>query len=60
MFYADYSEELLKHLLHLRGVIDCPNVIAPRANPPMSETEWRELDWVLDRIGYKKHWPDIP
>lgn len=52
MFYDDYPEELLKRLLHLRGVLDSPAVIAPRQAPPISEVEWRELGWVLDRIGY--------
>jgi dihydrodipicolinate synthase/N-acetylneuraminate lyase len=51
-FYMDHSEELLKKMLHLRGVIDCPAVIEPRQAPPMSEVEWREFEWVLRRIGY--------
>jgi dihydrodipicolinate synthase/N-acetylneuraminate lyase len=59
-FYLDYSEELLKSMLHSRGVIDCADVIAPRACPPMSEIERGELDWVLDRIGFRKTWPQIP
>lgn len=54
MFYMDYSEELLKRMLHLRGVIDCAAVISPRQSRPMSEVEWRELEWVLDRIGYPR------
>lgn len=60
MFYNDYSEELLKRLLHLRGVLDCPAVIAPRQAPPISDIEWRELDWVLDRIGYPQKGLHIP
>lgn len=56
-FYWDYSEELLKLMLHERGVIDCPDVIAPRASAPVGDAERRELNWVLDRIGWRKSWP---
>ncbi len=59
-FYLDYPEELLKAMLHARRVIDCPQVIAPAAASPMSDVERREFDWVLDRIGWRKRWPDIP
>jgi len=52
MFYNDYSEELLKRLLHLRGILDCSAPIAPRQASQMTDIEWRELDWVLKRIGY--------
>ncbi|MCP4640855.1 MAG: dihydrodipicolinate synthase family protein [bacterium] len=58
MFYTDYSEELLKAMLHLRGIIDCPHVIPPRRDLPMSEVEWQELRWVLERIGYARGWGD--
>ncbi|MEZ6054227.1 MAG: dihydrodipicolinate synthase family protein [Planctomycetaceae bacterium] len=51
-FYLDYSEELLKAMLHRRGIIDHPDVIAPRACAPMSQIERREFDWVLERIGF--------
>ena len=54
MFYMDHPEELLKRMLHFRGVIDCPAVIEPRQAPPMSEVEWREFEWVLRRIGYPR------
>ncbi|WP_339910959.1 dihydrodipicolinate synthase family protein [Symmachiella dynata] len=59
-FYLDYSEELLKTMLHERGVIDCPDVLAPPAAPAMSAVEQAELDWILDRIGWRKRWPNIP
>ncbi|MFH1741162.1 MAG: dihydrodipicolinate synthase family protein [bacterium] len=59
-FYLDYPDELLKKMLHERGVIDCPDTIAPRAFSPMSEAEWREFNWVLNRIGWRKKWPRIP
>ena len=59
-FYMSYPEELLKKMLHARGVIDTPAVLAPPAAAAMSEFEWREFNWVLDRIGWRKQWPDIP
>jgi len=59
-FYLDYSEELLKRMLYDRGVIDCPDIIAPRAAPAMSEAEREAFDRVLDRISWRKKWPDIP
>lgn len=58
-FYDAYSEELLKIMLHERGIIDHPDIIAPRAKQPMSEIEWREFNWVLDRIDWRKQWPEI-
>lgn len=60
VFYNDYPQELLKKMLHARGVIDCPKVIPPPAAAPMSEAEQREFEWTLDRIGWRKRWPDIP
>ncbi len=59
-FYLDYPEELLKSMLHERGVIDCPDVLAPPASVPMSEVERAEFAWVLDRIGWRIQWPEIP
>lgn len=58
-FYLDYPEELLKTMLHARGVMNCPRVLDPPASAPMSEVERREFNWVLDRIGWRKQWPDI-
>lgn len=58
-FYDNYSEELLKAMLHMRDVIDYPNIIPPRAKEPMSKIEWREFNWVLDRIGFRKKWTDL-
>lgn len=58
MFYIDYSEELLKWMLHTRGVMDCPKVLSPPAAPPMSDIERQELNWVLERIGWKKGWEE--
>jgi dihydrodipicolinate synthase/N-acetylneuraminate lyase len=50
-FYLDYPEELLKWILHRRGVISDPTVLAPPAAPPMGDIERQEFEWVLDRIG---------
>lgn len=52
-FYLDYPEELLKEMLHIRGLIDDPSVIAPPASAPMSPVERSEFEWVLRRIGLK-------
>jgi dihydrodipicolinate synthase/N-acetylneuraminate lyase len=59
-FYLDFPEELLKWMLHERGVIDCPRIIEPRARAPMGDAERNEFAWVLDRIGWRKKWPQIP
>ena len=53
-FYLDYSSELLKAMLHRRGLLACPKVIPPSGTAPMSKVEWREFEWVLDRIGFAK------
>jgi 4-hydroxy-tetrahydrodipicolinate synthase len=55
-FYLDCPEELLKRMLHQRGILDCPEIIAPRAAAPMSDVEAREFEWVLDRIDWTKAW----
>ncbi len=60
MFYNDHSNELLKAMLHRRGVMDCPDVIPPRAPGRMTDIEAREFEWILKRIGFDKKWPDIP
>jgi 4-hydroxy-tetrahydrodipicolinate synthase len=52
MFYQDHNRELLKGMLHRRGVIDYPGVIPPAPGAPMSEVERREFEWVLRRIGF--------
>jgi 4-hydroxy-tetrahydrodipicolinate synthase len=51
-FYLDYPEELLKLMLHLRGLIEDPAVISPAAAAPMSPVERREFEWILRKIGY--------
>ncbi len=59
-FYDNYPEELLKAMLYEQGIIDHPEVITPRAKEPMSKIEWREFNWVLDRIGFRNKWTNIP
>ncbi len=61
VFYDTYSEELLKQMLHMRGIIDCAKIIPPaRASRPMSQVEWDEFRWVLDRIGFEKPLVPLP
>lgn len=54
MFYNDHPDQLLKQMLHSRGVIDNPAVISPEGTPPLSDVEWREFSWVLKRVGLNK------
>jgi len=58
-FYEANSEELLKRMLHMRGIIDHPGIYGPLAAKPLSEVEWQEFNWTLDRIGFNKMWPDL-
>jgi 4-hydroxy-tetrahydrodipicolinate synthase len=60
MFYSEHNRELLKEILHRRGVIDCPKVIPPVGRAMMSELKWREFEWILERVGLTSRWPDIP
>ena len=60
IFYQDHNRELLKGMLHRRGIIDCPKVIPPPSGTPMSDVERREFEWVLRRIGFDKGWPERP
>jgi hypothetical protein len=57
-FYLDYPEELLKSMLHRRGIIDHPAVLAPPAGAPMSDVERREFEWILKRIGFDDRFAD--
>ncbi len=57
MFYENYSEQLLKAMLHKRGIIEHANVISPAAKAPMSQIEWQEFNWILQRIGFDEKWP---
>jgi dihydrodipicolinate synthase/N-acetylneuraminate lyase len=58
-FYEANSEALLKKMLHMRGIIDHPDIYGPLAAKPLSQIEWREFNWTLDRIGFKRKWPDL-
>jgi len=60
LFYDMYPDELLKRMLYIRGVIDCPRLIEPSGRAPMSEIEWREYEWILERVGLKRPWTEIP
>jgi dihydrodipicolinate synthase/N-acetylneuraminate lyase len=55
-FYLEYPEELLKRMLHVRGVLDCAKVIEPAASAPMSDAEWRAFEGVLERVGLASRW----
>jgi 2-keto-3-deoxy-L-arabinonate dehydratase len=59
LFYMDYSAELLKEMLHRRGVLACPKEIPPAEVAPMSDVERREFEWILNRIGLYQQ-PDVP
>jgi dihydrodipicolinate synthase/N-acetylneuraminate lyase len=60
MFYREHSKELLKGILHRRGIIDCPKVIPPTGVAPMSDVKAEEFEWILKRVGLTGRWPDIP
>ncbi len=51
----------LKMMLHMRGIIDTPNLCQPDDQPPAyGEVEMEQFRWTLDYIGWNKQWPDIP
>ena len=58
-FYESYPEALLKQMLHMRGIIDHPGIYGPLAGRPLSQIEWREFNWILDRIGFRKDFSDL-
>lgn len=57
-FYLEYPAQLLKQMLHRRGIIDCPLELLP-ASKPMSAADQQAFDWVLERTGLTARWPDI-
>ena len=59
MFYQDYSEELLKKMLHRRGIIRCPDPLKPCVPVRMSDVQWKEFCWALDRIPFTR-WTGKP
>jgi dihydrodipicolinate synthase/N-acetylneuraminate lyase len=62
MFYSSSNWlRNLKMMLHMRGIIDTPNMCLPDDEPPAySKTVMDEYLWTLDHIGWTKQWPDIP
>lgn len=63
MFYgSDNWLRNLKMMLHMRGIIDSPNLCLPDDDipPPHSPVVMEQYLWVLNRIGWMKTWPDIP
>ncbi len=52
----------LKMMLHMRGIIDTPNLCPPEDDvpPAYGKTVMDEYLWTLDHIGWNKKWPDIP
>ena len=60
MIYTEHGRELLKYMLWRRGIMECPKVIPPVGAEKMSEIKYRELEWVLQRVGLTNRWPDIP
>lgn len=52
VFYEAYPEELLKVMLHMRGLIECPDILPPRATKAMGDAERAEFQWVLERVRF--------
>jgi 4-hydroxy-tetrahydrodipicolinate synthase len=57
-FYLEYPHQLLKQMLHRRGVIDCPLELPPGSRP-MSPADQQAFDWVFHRTGLDSRWPQI-
>jgi 4-hydroxy-tetrahydrodipicolinate synthase len=60
VFYERYGEELLKKMLHWRGIIDSDAAIEPHQKPAMTELEVIEFKWILERIGFLKNLFNAP
>lgn len=63
MFYGtDNWLRNLKMMLHMRGIIDSPNLCLPDEDvpPPHGPVVMEQYLWVLKRIGWMKTWPNIP
>lgn len=58
-FYSVYSEQLLKEMLHMRGIISCPKPLDPPSSKQMCEAERKEFEWVLKQIPFEK-WTGKP
>lgn len=52
----------LKMMLHMRGILDTPNLCQPENDVPPAHGSvvMKEYQWALDRIGWRKTWPNIP
>ncbi|GMW03788.1 MAG: dihydrodipicolinate synthase family protein [Candidatus Hydrogenedentota bacterium] len=62
MFYGSVNWlRNLKWMLHARGIIDTPNMCQPEDDvpAPFGPVVMREFEWTLNRIGWRKRWPDI-
>ncbi|MCL4693892.1 MAG: hypothetical protein KJ060_15445, partial [Candidatus Hydrogenedentes bacterium] len=63
MFYNSGNwQRNLKMMLHLRGIIDTPNMCQPDDDipPAYGDVVIKEFRWALDHIGWTKTWPNIP
>lgn len=63
MFYNSGNwQRNLKMMLHLRGIIDTPNMCQPEDDipPAYGDVVMKEFRWALDHIGWTKTWPNIP
>lgn len=58
-FYEQYPDELLKRMLHWRGLIAHPAVIQPAVPVKMSETEWSEFEKILRNLAWRRQWSDL-
>lgn len=63
MFYGESNWlRNLKMMLHMRGIIDTPNMCQPEDDVPSAHAPvvMKEFLWTLERIGWNKTWPNIP
>ena len=58
-FYECYPDELLKKMLHWRGIIQNNIVIPPHVPRHMSNAEWRLFEGVLNKLEWRTDWSDI-
>lgn len=61
MFYAAGNwKRNLKMMLHMRGIIDTPNMLQPDdTEPAYGKIVMDEYLWTLENIGWNKKWPNI-
>ncbi|MEA5117125.1 MAG: dihydrodipicolinate synthase family protein [Propionicimonas sp.] len=52
-FYDSHPDELLKRMLHWRGLIDHPEVIPPLPPARISAAEWAAFESVLTRLDWR-------